>query len=404
MITIRPLRTKAELEQYMELCIYCFSFSSEYTPYYANFIGPHLDCTMGAFDGPRLVAAMWGIPFEMNVIGAHLPMAGISVVATRPEVRNLGLAKKLMTASHQRMKKEGIPLAVLMPFKPVFYARMGYGDVFYYHDCQLQPGAIAELEPRGYRIAPVDGNKEWKTFDRLHRQYSARYFGTVNRGERYWKIRYMNSPFGPRFHYLIMCGREVAGYIITHLDKPSIAVSSDLRRETRLTIMQAVWTDQGSFDAILQFVRAHRDQHGKIEWYLPTDVPLHDRLVDQRITVALKPKMMLKLVDLKAAIERRPFTADLDADIILQVKGDDTSPWNDGLWRIRWRGGEAKVTRTAAGAGRARIDIASLAVLYSGHRDAAALERLGHLSGPRAAIETLARAFPARVCYIDDWF
>ncbi len=404
--TIRHLKSKSDLVAYMDLCVYCFSMSAEYTRFYASFVGEYLDHTFAAFDEKRLVAAMWYIPFEMNTGGGYLPMGGVAAVATYPEARNLGLAKTLMAHAHRQMRDEGRPLASLQPFKPEFYARMGYGDVFYYQGYSVKPGSIARRDLKGFKLVSVDGVAEWKTIDRLHREYGENYIGSVKRSRSYWIKRYLTSGMGARYHYLIVNGGEPRGFIITHVDKPLPAYSPDASRPSQLSIVQAVWNDQGSFDAIMQFIRSHADQYDKVHWRLPTDVSIHDRLVDPRIDVAIRPKMMLKLVDLKGAIEGRRWPSDLNGEINLQVKGDDTSPWNDGLWRVRWSGGEAHVVkaRTSPRSGVIRTDIQTLTVLYSGHRSAARLRDLGTLAGPPAPIELLERAFPQQVCYIDEWF
>ena len=406
MLTIRHLKSKADLDAYMELCVYCFAMPRDYTKYYASFVGPHLENTWAAFDRGRLVASMWYLPFEMNVGSTYVPMGGIAAVASLPEVRNTGLARTLITRAHRQMKDEGRPLAVLAPFKPDFYARMGYGDVFYSQHCKVLPGSISKVNPRGYRLAAVDGEKEWKTFDKLHMQFGARYVGAVRRSSEYWRIRYFRTAAGIRYHYLIMKGNDAVGFLITHLDKTAVTYSPELMRAPQLSIVQAVWTDQGSFDMIMQFIRSHQDQFDKIGWILPPDVSIHDRLSDQRIEVALKPKMMLKIIDIKGALEMRPFSRDLSGETVIQIKADDTSPWLDGLWRIRWSGGEAKVAKATSGprSGVVKTDIQTLSVLYSGHRTASRLVELGLISGPKAGIELLDCAFPAQPCYIDEWF
>lgn len=404
MLTIRPLKSKSELNEYMDLCVYCFSMQASYTSIYASFIAPYLKHTMGAFVDGRLMACMWYIPYEMNVGGAYIPMGGVAAVATYPEARNLGLAKKLMSRAHQQMKAEGRPLAALMPFKPEFYARMGYGDVFYYQSCKLRPEGLQRPLPRGYSVVRVDPDKDWKTFDRLHSEYSARYFGAVKRPHSYWKVRYFNSVIGVRYHYLIMKGKEPAGFIITHVDKPAPAYSSDLQRPTHLSIIQAAWTNTDALNTFLNFVYVHRDQFRTVNWYAPPDIPL--RGLDPQMELTLKPKMMLKLVDLKSAIEARPFASDLEGELILNVKGDDTSLWNDGVWRVQWKKGKAKVTKTksASRLPRLKTDIQTLSILYSGHRSASELAGIGLLSGPRPGIELLDRAFPKQPCHIDEWF
>lgn len=406
MLTIRHLKSKSDLDAYMELCVYCFSMPRDYTSVYASFVGQHLEYTWGAFDNDRLVASMWYIPYEMNVGGAYIPMGGIAAVTSLPEVRNSGLAKTLITKAHRQMKDEGRPIAVLAPFKPDFYARMGYGDVFYMQRCKVPPGSIAKLETKGYRLVPIDGEKEWKTFDKLNMKYGARYVGAVKRTSEYWRLRYFQSRIGTRYHYLIMKGKEPVGFIITHMDKPPAAYSSELSRSPELSIVQAVWTDQGSFDMIMQFIRSHRDQFEKIGWVLPPDVSIHDRLADQRIEVALKPKMMLKIVDIKGAMEQRPFSTHLSGEVVIQVQADDTSPWLDGHWRIRWNAGNAKVSKlqNASRTSVVKTDIQTLAVLYSGHKSASRLAELGLVTGSKAAIDLLNCAFPPQTCYMEEWF
>lgn len=404
MLTIRPLKSKSELDEYMELCVYCFSMQASYTPIYASFIAPYLKHTVGAFVDGRLLACMWYIPYEMNVGGAYIPMGGVAAVATYPEARNLGLAKKLMSRAHQQMKTEGRPLAVLMPFKPEFYARMGYGDVFYYQSCRLRPEGLKRPLLKGYSVVRVNPDKEWKTFNRLHNEYSVRYFGAVKRPHSYWKIRYFNSVIGIRYHYLIMKGNEPAGYIITHVDKPAPAYASELQRPSHLSIVQAAWTNPDALNVLLNFVHAHRDQFNTVNWYAPPDISLRD--LDPQMDLTLKPKMMLKLVDLKSAIEKRPFDSNLDGEVTILAKGDDTSQWNDGAWRIRWSKGKASVAKTKSIPRKSLVktEIQTLAVLYSGHRAPSRLAELGLLSGAKSQIDLLDRAFPQQTCHMEEWF
>jgi predicted acetyltransferase len=116
---------------------------------------------------------------------------------------------------------------------------------------------------------------------------------------------------------------------------------------------------------------------------------------------------MLKLVDLKDALQRRPYDPAVRGEVILKVKGDDTSPWNDGAWRVVWRDGQATVSKSTKPSGRiptARIDIQSLAVLYSGRRSASQLAELDSIRGPADALRLLDAAFPMRVPYLQEWF
>jgi len=400
MIKIRQLQ-RADLEAYGELCRYCFDMPPEYVPFYTAWVGNSLSHTWGAFSDGRLGAAMWYYPFEMRVGDTFVPMGGVAAVATAPESRNGGLAKMLMSRAHRQMRAEGRPLAALMPFKHQFYARMGYADVFFMHECTLAPDQIAPRDAAPFHARLIDGEREWRTLEELHQKYGAQYFGTVRRNALYWRMRYLASHREIKRVYLIERGQTPAGFVITNLGK------DETTGKPRLAVAQAVWTERGALDAILQLLRSHRDQVPKIIWRLPTDTWLYDRLVDPRLEVSVKPKMMLKLVDFRGALEQRSYPADLDAQVLFELRGDDTSPWNDGRWLVRWQGGHARV-RHSRSATRVknvvRTDIQAMAILYSGHRRTADLEAAGMMSLRGDAHQILTAAFPRAVPYIDEWF
>ncbi|MBI3872595.1 MAG: GNAT family N-acetyltransferase [candidate division Zixibacteria bacterium] len=400
MITIRPMR-RADMDDYMALCRYCFWMTPEGSAVYGEWVRNFLDHAWVAVDQSRLCAGLWYYPYQMRVGDSYLPMGGVAAVATAPEHRNDGLAKMLMTRAHRQMRADGRALAVLMPFKHEFYARMGYGDAFFHHDCLFAPEQIARRDTRKYVLRPIDAEREWPLLERLHQEYGARYLGTVRRDALYWRVRYLRTANGIRQTYLVERGREPKGFIITNLGRDEATL------KLRLLVVQAVWSEAGAFDAILQFLRGHRDQVPKINWRMPPDVPLQARLVDPQIEAVLKPKMMLKLVDFKGALEQRTYPNDLNGDVVFTLRADPTSPWNDGDWRVRWQHGKARVSRAAdvrRFPNRARADVQTLAVLYSGRRSASDLAAAEDISLGGDAPVLLSAAFPAATPYMDDWF
>ncbi|MEW5702753.1 MAG: GNAT family N-acetyltransferase [Candidatus Zixiibacteriota bacterium] len=400
MIAIRSLQ-RADLEAYGELCRYCFDMPPEYVPFYTSWVSHHLAHTWGAFEQNRLCTGLWYYPYEMRVGEGFVPMGGVAAVATAPECRNSGMARMLMTHVHRQMRAEGRPLAALMPFKHGFYGSMGYADVFFMNDCIIPPEQIARRDVGTLRVRLVDGEREWRTLEDLHQAYGSRYFGTVRRNALYWRIRYLTIHREIKRVYLIERGRTPAGFVITNLGR------DETTGKMRLTVAQAVWNGSDVLDAILQLLRSHRDQVHTVVWRLPTDVRLFDRMTDPRITVALKPKKMLKLVDFKGALEQRMYRRDLDALLSVELTSDVTSPWNGGRWRVEWRDGYARV-RKARPTDRLpdtlRADIRTMAILYSGLQTAGELIADGAITVKGDAQTYLDSAFPRAIPYIDDWF
>jgi predicted acetyltransferase len=299
------------------------------------------------------------------------------------------------------MAGEERPLAVLMPFKQSFYARMGYAPAFYHYECEFAPGQLALQRDPKATLRAVDGIKCWRTIEDLHQRCSAHRCGTVRRDVTYAKRRWLRPAQGLRRVYLVERSGNTAGFVIATL------MPSNQTETPNLVINQAAWADADALRAILSFIRGHRDQVLKTRWFLPVDVDLYPYFEDPNIQMLLKPKMMLKLVDLKGAIERRRYPADLAAELILDVTADETSPWNEGRWRVTWDKGCAsvrKVQKVASGTARVRCDLQTLAVMYSGHRSASMLEPNGLLTLPAKSSAVLDQAFPLGAPFMQEWF
>ncbi len=401
---------KSDLAMYGELNRYCFRDidTPEHRDRYMGIISHHLDHTWGAFDRGVMHAGLWYYPYQMQMDGVFLPMGGVAAVVSRPESRNNGLVRDLMTRMHQQMRAEKRPLSVLMPFKNSFYGRMGYADTFFIHEHVFEPHQLARRPVGPYTLREVDGTKNWQTLEQLRLEWSTHYTGTVRRDARYWQSRLIDTWRGQRHTYLVerrqgggkrSKGAEVTGYLIANLF-PTME-RADLR------VVQAIWQDPGTLDAILQFLRGLRDQVKEVRWFLPIDVDLFPFFEDPKIKVTYWPKMMFKLVDLKTAIELRKYDADFKGELLLDITADETSTWNAGKWRINWHDGTARVSKLTRGVPRAslvKIDIQTLGIIYSGHRSASALAKVGLLSASMPALTILDRMFPSGIPHMEEWF
>jgi predicted acetyltransferase len=393
--------TKPDIDSYHELCRYCFESVPGSMKVYMKWVSRHLNHSWGAFESGELIAGLWYNLFSMRVGNDFLPMGGVAAVASAPEVRNRGIVRQLMLRAHRQMRREGGGLAGLQPFQHDFYARMGYGDVFFCLKAFFAPAQVAKRSPRGYRLRVIDGNKEWKLLEQLRQELIPYRFGTLRRDRAYWETEILYTLQGIRQTYLVEKGKSPMGYVVTDLGRDRKT------NEFRVFVVDAVWRNQSAWDAILQLLRGHRDHINKIQWYLPVDVPLHDQMVDPLIDVKLMPKMMLKLVDFKVAVESRSYPDDLTVETVFDVAGDATSPWNTGRWLVSWQNGRARISKFRGRVSRknlARADIGTLAILYSGRLSASELAAAGGLEAGKEVCALLNMAFPKTIPYISEWF
>ncbi len=385
--------TRRDLPAYGSLCQYAFGMTADYTRTYERWVGHFLRHAWGAFEGGSLSAGMWSYPYTMRVGDRWLPMGGVAAVATRPESRNQGLVRALMTRAHEAMRADGWPLAALMPFKHSYYRAMGYGDAFFQHEWAFSPAQLAHRPARDVTLRRVDPLRVLPLLGRLHDAEAARRFGGCRRDALYWKTRYFSSilPGNVASVYLAERRGRPTGFLLTLLSQAPVG-KADLR------VTAAVWTDEATLDAFLAHLRAHRDQVGTVRIRLAPDVDLFPRFDDPKLEVALKPRAMLKLVDLKFALECRAYDPSVRGEVVLEVEGDPTSPWNEGRWRVAFSRGRARVA-PAKSAADLRVDIQSLAIAYAGRRRLSTL-----ISGDASALALLDAALPQGTPYLEEAF
>jgi predicted acetyltransferase len=286
---------------------------------------------------------------------------------------------------------------------------MGYADVFFHREYQFSPGHLAAVSRSAtpMTLLRVDGPANWEVLETLRQRFGANRTGTVRRDAAYWSARYFQTWQGIRNVYLVQSPPGQSrlstpmGYLITTLS------TEEGSGKDRLRVNDAAWLNREALLAILQFLRSHRDQVKTIQWFTPPEVDLFPCFENPGIDCNLRVKMMLKLVDLAGAIEQRSYNPDLTDALILNITGDETSPWNTGRWRVDWDRGSARVRKIRGGASKiatGTCDIQTLAVLYSGLRSASTLQEEGRLSVSNTTIATLDRAFPAANPHMEEWF
>jgi predicted acetyltransferase len=101
---------------------------------------------------------------------------------------------------------------------------------------------------------------------------------------------------------------------------------------------------------------------------------------------------MLRLVELPAALQARPWPAGVTGQVEFRVD-DPVCPWNSGAWRLELAAGQGRVT-PAPSAPAATADIRGLASLFTGFAGPDDLIRAGLLTGfDPGAVDLLRAAF-----------
>ncbi len=91
------------------------------------------------------VSALVCKPILQNVRGVVKPMCGVQNVATSPEARRKGYAKKIMFKAFDYMKFHKQVFSTLYPFKESFYEKMGYISFPQIRTAEFTPTSLEPL-------------------------------------------------------------------------------------------------------------------------------------------------------------------------------------------------------------------------------------------------------------------
>lgn len=81
----------------------------------------------GMFEDNDLIAVMRLFDFEMNAFGKVIPVSGLGFLGVHLMHKKKGVAKEMVRFYEDHFRSKNVPIAILLPFRPDFYKKMGYG-------------------------------------------------------------------------------------------------------------------------------------------------------------------------------------------------------------------------------------------------------------------------------------
>jgi len=320
-------------------------------------------------------------------LGRALPSAQVHQLATPPQHRGAGHGARLLAGLLHELRGDGVPLATLTPSNYPFYRGAGFevaGAWSWYE-------ARAEHLPRHtapYRARPAS-LEEPAELAAVYRLVAPSRHGALDRDERFWRRLAKRSKDKTIAAFVLDGPGGPAGWAVATLEfRPDPAPFA-----TRVEV--ADWGCLPGADAALFALFAgYAPMNGLVAWSGPDPDPAALwALPDRFARLADRWHWMLRLVDLPAALQARPWPSGLAGRVAFRVE-DRVCPWNTGVWRLELSGGEARVEPVAGVAPAAAADVRGLASLFTGFAGPDDLVRAGLLSGfDPDALDLLRAAF-----------
>jgi len=320
-------------------------------------------------------------------LGRALPSAQVLQLATPPQHRGAGHGARLLHGLLAELHDDGVPLATLTPSTFAFYRGSGFevaGSWTWYE-------ARAEHLPRSsapYRPRPVSLDDPAELAG-VYRRVAPSRHGAFERDERSWRRLLRRTKDRTSAAFVLDGPDGPAGWAVATLefrDQPEPF-------QTRVEVVD--WGCLPGADAALFALFAgYASMNGVVAWSGPDPDPAAIwALKDRFARLTDRWHWMLRLVDLPAALQARPWPSGVTGQVVFRVD-DPVCPWNTGGWRLELADGEARVEPAAAPGSGPAADIRGLASLFTGFASPDDLVRAGLLSGfDPAAVELLRAAF-----------
>jgi predicted acetyltransferase len=320
--------------------------------------------------------------------GVKVPAAGVTVVGAAPEFRGKGATGWLMRRMHEEVREKGYPLAVLFPATLSFYRQSGYERAGAWNGYEIDLSQIG-LKERDLDAWPVPAG-DYTEVKRIYDLRAARTNGMLDRVELMWK-RAHEPRDKVAFRYLFGRNGEAEGYISyvqgAQFEPIKIADHCTLTPEAGLRL--------------LTLLADHRSLATKATWYGGPNDPLLYLLPEQKLKITEYLDWVVRITDVERALAVRGYPTGLNVRLDLAVQ-DAQLPWNDGLFQVSITDGNAEVRR--GGMGALRLDVRTLAPLYTGHVTAQELKACGSLEGDERSVAAAQLAFSGPKPWMEDIF
>ncbi|WP_224449052.1 GNAT family N-acetyltransferase [Haloprofundus salilacus] len=376
----------------------------------AVYAGADEETSDADLDSDDIRAVCGWYDFSMLVRGSSRRVGGLAAVASPPETRRRGHIGRMLDAFLAELREEGVPFSALWPFDYAFYARFGWATTNTYDRTTLPPGelssVVGDADDASGRFRRVDVD-EYEALDAVHREAATETLA-LRRTEGWWRHRVFESwGTNPYVYGWENDDGDLRGYLV-------YTVENDAAEEEKtMHLRELAGVDAEARRNLLRFCRDHDSQVEHVRFDGPLGADLLYRLSDPRAaTVERRSGPMVRVVDVRAAVESVPVPDDASDSVALAVT-DDRCAWNDGAFEIHAAEGRA-TCETTDFAPTLRLGVGALSQILVGARSARALRDDGRIDAVEGvgdadaaaaeAVATLDALYPTENVYLREFF
>ncbi|HEX7056299.1 MAG TPA: GNAT family N-acetyltransferase [Bacilli bacterium] len=219
-----------------------------------------LDTTWLALINGQIVSAVQIFPYRMYWGSVFLKVGGIGNVATLPEYRGLGLAKRILRMQCEYMRKNEFDLSLLLTGINSFYSRIGWQTIPR-QEWTVDAAVIRKSAHSTLHLIRTFDEKDLGQVSQIYDEINSRWIAPMKRSKAYW-IGQMKWETANPGHFLVM---EEQGRILAYMRY--VLNGNELR------IRDCCYREENEQEALnlLSFILAKEQQVESVRAELPSD-------------------------------------------------------------------------------------------------------------------------------------
>lgn len=269
------------------------------------------------------------VPHTIHFDGNLHKMGGIGGVASLPEFRYGGSIQQMLRWSLTLMRERGQIFSELAPFSFEFYRKCGWEWGFRWQELTIPMKEMACFKADTGIFVPLE-NKDRAEAIRVRNAHGKRY-----NGAEWQDPDRTDEKFPPKNRTTYGVRAEdgtLEGYATFHLE------------DDQLRCRDFFYLNHAAKRKLLHFFHRHNSQVSAVRITVPEGDTLPLLLGDGYVATRATAGMMVRVVDVPAALAAmRPDKA-VTGSLVLQIL-DDAAPWNQGNWLVAAADGRLAATR-----------------------------------------------------------
>jgi len=277
----------------------------------------------------KMAAKLHIIPLNIVINKSLFKMGGISSVATWPEYRKRGIAKKLMYHSLQEMKKMGLSISFLHPFHFGFYRNYGW-ELGFVNQKLTIPIENFQYEWLGKGKVRRDLNN-LDLLQEIYTKFAHNYNGMLIRDKKWWKQRVLTDD-EVQIAIAYDDNEAAVGYIIYKV-RDDVFITQEMAYES-INGRNLIYNFIKNHDSMIKKIKITVSENDMLPYYL--NYPYYKQ--------EMEPYFMARIVDVYEFLKNYPFNK-VEEEINLCVE-DEFYEENSSCYRITLQHGEVDIIKT----------------------------------------------------------